>query len=56
MTQDEIEEFRAGLKPGTLVINRMITTSWCLLVLSIGRWVECLDPDGNRSLHPLREL
>jgi hypothetical protein len=44
------------LQPGMLVTNRLIPPPWHLLVLEVGNWVECLGPDGARSLHPLHEL
>ena len=44
-----------GIQPGMLVANVKIK-DWPLLVLGVGRWVECLDPDGCRSLHALGQL
>ena len=54
------QENEREIRPGMLVTNVLITPypspRWPLLVLEVGRWVECLDPDGCRSLHPLGQL
>lgn len=48
-------KIESEIQPGMLVANAKIK-DWPLLVLKVGRWVKCLDPDGCRSMHELGQL
>jgi len=61
ITQENEREIRPGMLVTNVVLTPYPSSRWPLLVLDllvleVGRWVECLDPDGSRSLHPLVQL